>query len=86
MTAMVLGVVLAAAGAGLVGVVGAQLVGAPPATVQSEQQRPERRHRAERRAQQVPVRTTLPLVLSILPWPFLAVPGPEVPSVMDDLA
>ena len=86
MTAMVLGVVLVAAGAGLVGLVGAQRVGVPPGTVQSRQPRPERRQRAERRAQHVPVRTTLPLVLSILPWPFVAVPGPEILSVMDNLA
>ena len=51
--------------------------------VQSSEMRVKRRQRAETKAQQVPVKITVPLIFCILPCLFMAVMGPAVLSVLD---
>ncbi|MBJ7356241.1 type II secretion system F family protein [Nocardioides sp.] len=51
--------------------------------VQSSEMRTKRRQRAEEKAQQVPVKITVPLIFCILPTLFIAVMGPAVLSIMD---
>ena len=51
--------------------------------VQSSEMRVKRRQRAEEKAQQVPVKITVPLIFCILPTLFIAVMGPAVLSIMD---
>lgn len=53
--------------------------------VQSSEMRVKRRQRAEEKAQQVPVKITVPLIFCILPCLFIAVMGPAVISIMDNL-
>ena len=50
---------------------------------QSAEMRVKRRQRAEQKAQQVPVKITVPLIFCILPCLFLAVMGPAAISIMD---
>jgi tight adherence protein C len=50
--------------------------------VQSDEIRLKRRQRAEEKAQQVPVKIMIPLVLFILPTLFIAVLGPAVIGMM----
>lgn len=54
--------------------------------VQSSEMRVKRRQRAEEKAQQVPVKITVPLIFCILPTLFIAVMGPAVLSIMDSFA
>jgi tight adherence protein C len=54
--------------------------------VQSTEMRVKRRQRAEEKAQQVPVKITIPLIFCILPTLFIAVMGPAVLSIMDSFA
>jgi tight adherence protein C len=54
--------------------------------VQSAEIRVKRRQRAEEKAQQVPVKITIPLIFCILPTLFIAVMGPAVLSIMDSFA
>ncbi len=54
--------------------------------VQSGEMRIKRRQRAEEKAQQVPVKITIPLIFCILPCLFLAVMGPAAISIMDNFA
>jgi tight adherence protein C len=54
--------------------------------VQSSEIRVKRRQRAEEKAQQVPVKITIPLIFTILPCLFVAVMGPAVISILDNLA
>ncbi|MBA3782902.1 MAG: type II secretion system F family protein [Nocardioides sp.] len=53
--------------------------------VQSSEMRVKRRQRAEQKAQQVPVKMTIPLIFCILPCLFIAVLGPAVINIMDNL-
>ncbi|CAN5615460.1 type II secretion system F family protein [soil metagenome] len=53
--------------------------------VQSSEMRVKRRQRAETKAQQVPVKITIPLIFCILPCLFVAVMGPAALTVMDNL-
>ncbi len=52
--------------------------------VQSGEMRVKRRQRAEEKAQQVPVKITIPLIFCILPCLFLAVMGPAAISMMEN--
>ncbi|MCW2798180.1 type II secretion system F family protein [Nocardioides sp.] len=52
--------------------------------IQSSEMRVKRRQRAETKAQQVPVKITVPLIFCILPCLFIAVMGPAVLNVMDN--
>ena len=52
--------------------------------VQSSEIRVKRRQRAEEKAQQVPVKITIPLIFTILPCLFIAVMGPAAISIMDN--
>ncbi len=54
--------------------------------VQSAEMRVKRRQRAEEKAQQVPVKITIPLIFCILPCLFLAVMGPAAISILDNFA
>lgn len=54
--------------------------------VQSAEMRVKRRQRAEEKAQQVPVKITVPLIFCILPTLFIAVMGPAVLSIMDSFS
>jgi tight adherence protein C len=54
--------------------------------VQSAEMRVKRRQRAEARAQQVPVKITIPLIFCILPTLFIAVMGPAVLSILDSFS
>ena len=53
--------------------------------VQSAEMRVKRRQRAEEKAQQVPVKITIPLIFFILPCLFIAVMGPAVLSIIDNI-
>jgi tight adherence protein C len=50
--------------------------------VQSSEIRVKRRQRAEQKAQQVPVKITIPLIFCILPTLFIAVMGPAAIGIM----
>ena len=52
--------------------------------VQSSEIRVKRRQRAEQKAQQVPVKITIPLIFCILPCLFIAVMGPAAISIMEN--
>jgi tight adherence protein C len=72
---------------GFVGaMVQADVLGIPIAQVlrvQSAEIRVKRRQHAEERAQQVPVKMTVPLIFCILPCLFVVVLGPAVLNIMD---
>jgi tight adherence protein C len=53
--------------------------------VQSSEIRVKRRQRAEEKAQQVPVKITIPLIFCILPCLFIAVMGPAVINIMNSI-
>jgi tight adherence protein C len=53
--------------------------------VQSGEMRVKRRQRAETKAQQVPVKITIPLIFCILPALFIAVMGPAAINIMDNM-
>jgi tight adherence protein C len=62
------------------------MLGIPVAAVlrvQSGEMRVRRRQRAETKAQQVPVKITVPLIFCILPCLFMAVMGPALLTVLD---
>ena len=64
----------------------ADVLGIPVAQVlrvQSKEMRVKRRQLAETKAQQVPVKITVPLIFCILPCLFMAVMGPAVITVLD---
>ncbi|MGA8254977.1 MAG: type II secretion system F family protein [Nocardioides sp.] len=52
--------------------------------VQSAEMRVKRRQRAETKAQQVPVKITVPLIFCILPCLFVVVMGPAALNIMDN--
>ncbi len=52
--------------------------------VQSGEMRVKRRQRAETKAQQVPVKITVPLIFCILPCLFVVVMGPAALNIMDN--
>ena len=52
--------------------------------IQSAEIRVKRRQRAEQKAQQVPVKITIPLIFTILPCLFIAVMGPAALSIMEN--
>jgi len=54
--------------------------------VQSHEMRTKRRQRAEEKAQQVPVKMTIPLIFCILPCLFIAVMGPAAISIMESFS
>jgi tight adherence protein C len=54
--------------------------------VQSSEIRVKRRQRAEEKAQQVPVKITIPLIFCILPCLFIAVMGPAGISIMESFS
>jgi tight adherence protein C len=54
--------------------------------VQSSEIRVKRRQRAEQKAQQVPVKITVPLIFCILPCLFVAVMGPAAITIMDNFS
>ena len=54
--------------------------------VQSSEMRVKRRQRAEEKAQQVPVKMTIPLIFCILPCLFIAVMGPAAIHMMDSFS
>lgn len=51
--------------------------------IQAQEMRVKRRQRAEEKAQQVPVKITVPLIFFILPCLFVAVMGPAALGIMD---
>ena len=51
--------------------------------IQSQEMRVKRRQRAEEKAQQVPVKIMVPLVLFILPCLFIVVIGPGAIRIVD---
>jgi tight adherence protein C len=53
--------------------------------IQSGEMRVKRRQRAETKAQQVPVKITIPLIFCILPALFIAVMGPAAINIMDNM-
>jgi tight adherence protein C len=53
--------------------------------VQSKEMRTKRRQRAEEKAQQVPVRIMIPLVLFILPCLFIIILGPAGIQIADSV-
>lgn len=54
--------------------------------VQSSEIRVKRRQRAETKAQQVPVKITVPLIFCVLPTLFVAVIGPAALQILDNLS
>lgn len=54
--------------------------------VQAAEMRVKRRQRAETKAQQVPVKITVPLIFFILPCLFVVVTGPAILNSMDSLS
>src|SRR4029079_4689699 len=54
--------------------------------IQSSEMRVKRRQIAEKKAQKVPVKITVPLIFCILPCLLIAVMGPAVIHIMDSFA